>query len=528
MTLAGLHGTVLVGLNLLAVAFATACSARCQSPFWRRFWPVMMAVVMLSGVLTAVMGGWQLLQQNIAPRWFFGFFLALLLVSAAGSVVVIYAGLRAGSVPWRRWPLAVMLALAMALSILVLEQMQSRSMLELAQVQSEAASHLLVGVPGHVPPSTNARRHYDHAIQLLGDDKTLPEWFHEGNAPDAEPDLSARYAFLESKAQVLALVARATAMPFFRPPLKGINFYEWPLPDLKGFLRLARLLVLSARADLHTADVSAALARMDQMHRMAGHIAQGPFLISHVLADKIDTMRLRNLEYLMAKADIPAETLKAALELPEESSLERFKRTLCLEAQGQLHGFTLLATTTDIHATGGVATTMMGEPNAVTRMWRAYFLPADLRAARDIVARQMCLPADSFAHLKANLDVIEKARQDGEMGILSGIAVPNFASVLTPAMRHDALEKMGALALAATSFRESEGRWPANAASLVPVFITAVPEDPFDGTPLKLKAIDAGIELYSNGPTADDGRPAPIRFLLGRAAHAHYGIQPNH
>jgi hypothetical protein len=410
---------------------------------------------------------------------------------------------------------------------MVLEQMQSRSMQQLSYVQSEAAGYLLLAIPAQVPPSANAHPLYERAIGLLGEGDGLPGWFAESVEPGTEPDHPVLRAFMADQADVLDLVAQAAALPEFRPPLNGLNYYEWPTPDLTGYRRLAILLVLAARDAALSGDAQVALERLDQLRRMAGHIAQGPVLISHVLADSIDSMRLRSLEYLMATREIPSAALKGLLAPPMAlSSLERFHRALCREAQGLLHGFTVTAATPDIHALDGQNPSPLGAPNAVTRMWRAYFLPDDLRAARDIITRQMCLPVDSFTALEANLAAIGAAREAGQMGILSGIAAPDFTDALSLAMRHDALEKLGALALATTVFRDARGHWPTDVDDLVPAFIPSVPIDPFDGEPLKLKVTNGGVELYSVGPPPTDGNADPVRFRLGQSALMRYRIHP--
>lgn len=60
-------------------------------------------------------------------------------------------------------------------------------------------------------------------------------------------------------------------------------------------------------------------------------------------------------------------------------------------------------------------------------------------------------------------------------------------------------------ALAAERYRLAEGNWPDRLDALVPRYLAAVPIDPFDGQPLRLRRLDDGLVIYSVGPDrADD------------------------
>jgi hypothetical protein len=62
------------------------------------------------------------------------------------------------------------------------------------------------------------------------------------------------------------------------------------------------------------------------------------------------------------------------------------------------------------------------------------------------------------------------------------------------------------VALAVERFRLKEGRLPDSLEQLKPAFLEAVPEDPFDGKPLRYKKLGKGYLVYSIGPDgADNG-----------------------
>jgi hypothetical protein len=74
--------------------------------------------------------------------------------------------------------------------------------------------------------------------------------------------------------------------------------------------------------------------------------------------------------------------------------------------------------------------------------------------------------------------------------------------------RAQAAQRCAETAMAAERYRLAEQRWPDNLNALVPRFLAAVPADPFDGQPLRLRCLPDGIVIYSVGPdrTDDDGQ----------------------
>jgi len=67
-----------------------------------------------------------------------------------------------------------------------------------------------------------------------------------------------------------------------------------------------------------------------------------------------------------------------------------------------------------------------------------------------------------------------------------------------------------ATALAVERYRLARGKLPEELSQLVPDYLAAVPEDPFDGTPLRYRCTGRGFVIYSVGEDGnDDGGKAP-------------------
>jgi len=70
--------------------------------------------------------------------------------------------------------------------------------------------------------------------------------------------------------------------------------------------------------------------------------------------------------------------------------------------------------------------------------------------------------------------------------------------------RHKAELLCAAAALAVERYRLARGHWPERLEDLVPDYLAAVPADPFDGRPLRLRRLPDGIVVYSVGPDRQD------------------------
>ena len=529
----GMHGVLFVGFNLLLVATITAFSARLRTVFWRWCWPVLGILLILAELAAGVVYGGYLLREKIAPQWFFGYALTLFIFAGAGSLVVLRQGLRAaqdGTVAatgWNRLSLLAAVGLAFILNTVLLEQLQTRTMVDLVRVQCEATGNLMSRIPVGVPEAANARLRYESVIRALAQKDRLPGWFSESLDPVADPASPKVVDFLAANRDMIDNIKAAAAMPAYGPDLAGANFTEWPLPDISGYRRLGILLNLEARSKALSGNVDDALQVLSLVRNLAGHLDSGPFIISHALANLIDGMRLRSLEFILAKAPVMALQFSQTVGPARAATLDRLNQALCREAQGQLQGFAATAATADILSTASESS-MFRASTAVTRMWRAYFLPSDLSAARDIITHHMCLPAGSFAEIQNHLAAIDQAREAGQMGILSAIGAPGLDDLLRGAMRHDALEKLAAVALAATAFRDRRGRWPDAADNLDPAFMDPYPTDPFDGKPIKMKQVAGGVDLFSVGPPVDSetGETEEIHFYLGKMAYENAAATP--
>jgi hypothetical protein len=160
--------------------------------------------------------------------------------------------------------------------------------------------------------------------------------------------------------------------------------------------------------------------------------------------------------------------------------------------------------------------------------WRIFLLPSDIEAAKKI-SSLMTQDANAYEEMTRNYKEIGDFFEKGEVGIFTAISLPSYAEYVTRAKQYDAQNRLAALAIAVTAYKNKTGIYPVSIKSLIPDCLDKVPEDPFEpGSPLNLKTVDGGIDLFSVGPAKEQGSNdgGPIHFYVGGKAYQEFRVKP--
>lgn len=76
--------------------------------------------------------------------------------------------------------------------------------------------------------------------------------------------------------------------------------------------------------------------------------------------------------------------------------------------------------------------------------------------------------------------------------------------------------RCGIAALATERFRLANGRWPDRLEDLVPLYLSKLPIDPFDGQPLHLRRLKDGVIIYTVGEDQEDDGGQRVRVKAGQ------------
>jgi hypothetical protein len=98
---------------------------------------------------------------------------------------------------------------------------------------------------------------------------------------------------------------------------------------------------------------------------------------------------------------------------------------------------------------------------------------------------------------------------------MAGAIVPHYKSYAEARAVQDALIGSAKLAIALARHRLAYEEVPADLQKLTPTFLSAVPNDPFDGQHMRFSHSDLEVRAYSIGPNSQDDRGRDARHRGG-------------
>jgi hypothetical protein len=98
------------------------------------------------------------------------------------------------------------------------------------------------------------------------------------------------------------------------------------------------------------------------------------------------------------------------------------------------------------------------------------------------------------------------ATHAGDLSVLQRLLLPAYEKVSEASIRDQAQLRCTLVMVAAERYRKKKGHWPESLNDLVPAHLRALPIDPFDGKPLRMKRTENGLLIYSVGPDGVDNQ----------------------
>jgi hypothetical protein len=518
----------------LLIAATCALAAWCRKPIWRRFWPILIAILALLPTASYGVFGAYLIKQNVQPKWLFWYGLSLTIVYIGGSVLILRYGLKGATSEkpvgrsWHRLPLIVATVLFLLIYCIVISAIDTRMLIHLTNIRVEATSDLMNLLPAKLPDTLNAGTLYEQAAQSLGTKLKDTRWLSDSDKPDFDVTSNKVTEILDDSQSTLQLVREAAALTEYSLNPGMSNFYLWPIPNYLNYRNFGRLLTLSARRKALNSDLNGALKELGTMKKMVTHFLQYPVLISFMIGGAVDKERIAGLEYVLTHMDkLSGDSILFPLRVPS-SALPEFRQSIQVEAKGQLQGFASIASSGNPLSGGGEPQSTSSLDAVITPLWRIFMLPSDLKSARQI-AKLMSQEAVSYREIKSIFNEINENAEAGEFGMFTAIATPAYSNYILRAKQFDTQRNLETLALAVTAYRYNTGKDPVKIDDLVPDYLDRVPPDPFDAEqPLQMKPIKGGLDLFSKGPdsTVKSHDRGPIHFYIGSKAYGEFRIKP--
>jgi hypothetical protein len=338
-------------------------------------------------------------------------------------------------------------------------------------------------------------------------------------------------SFLTKNQPALALLHQAAGKSQCRYPIDLREGVSLPLPHLAKIKTCAQLLsretvanAAKGRVDLVAQDV------MDGL-RLARSLEQEPVQISQLVRISSDALTQSGLEGALGLKAFPEEQLvrlQAALAQEEGTIGPSLARSFTAARCTVISVFQMPLPEYEKLAGSAGTNCPLGSPAEFERYRQGAAYQADFNLCLDYFSNWLAVAAAPFhACLEAAGQLTPEAEAQVSDAKAKGYRV---CAMMLPTL-NTALEKaadcVGQLraaqaALAIERYRLGTGSaLPDSLAQLVPKYLAAVPEDPYDGKPLRYKKLSPkGYVVYSIGRNRQDDGGVP-KSAAGRADSPH-------
>jgi len=374
----------------------------------------------------------------------------------------------------------------------------------------------------NVPPGENAAELYlkafsafaefPPAIPLLGNDRTnLPA--RGEPMPDDMKALVSRC--LTDKAQALQLLHQAAARKECRYPVDLSQGSSIRLPHLTPLRYGARLLELEALISAENGRPDDAVGAIMASFDLAQSLRREPILISYFVRSAADATAIASIERVLSRTPLKDDHLaRFTAALASEKDADAFFRSLLAQRAVCSHIFRN-ATAQEL-SDGSWVPKLWVVAYALTG-WRRFDYLAYLGVMRDCLAAAR-LPYPARVQRANELYATLRKRTIGgfptcPMTWLISPLQPSGIVVAVPLRggpgfrvdaEHIARIRAAQAGIAIERYRLANAKLPDSLAALVPAFLEAVPQDPFNGKALRYKTLAKGYVVYSVGADLQD------------------------
>ena len=311
----------------------------------------------------------------------------------------------------------------------------------------------------------------------------------------------------------LRLAHQAAELSRSRYPINLRDGYKTALPHLAGLRDLARLLEFQTFVQSGDGHRTEAAASLSASLALARSLQSEPVIVSQVVRCAIDGISCRSLERVINLNQLSdVELFSLSEQVEQNESTNSMLGGLIGERAGCIELLQLLQNDpAKVNQLTESNDAEEGSPFARIKPglgWKAlgffvrdleFYLSA-MQAGIDVMALR---PPRSLAAGGEFGAAAERAKS--KFCVISSMMLPGLSKVPARDAEDHAALRTARTALAVERWRLAHnGELPESLAALVPRFLTAIPEDPFDGKPLRFKKPRIGYIVYSIGPNLQD------------------------
>lgn len=362
------------------------------------------------------------------------------------------------------------------------------------------------------PGSDNAADYYmtafSHYVEWDSDAREGLPWVGRSQPPartaPLDPEVRQKAEqFLAENAQTLSLLHKAVAVETCRYPVDFTDETLEGTPWLKKVRTSAFLLSLEMLVALDNDDPNQALSTVQAGLALARSM-NTPLLIHHLVRLAVRGIAYRNIERIINRiplADDQLETLSRWVEQfgGDEGGQQAYIGERCFGLDAFRGSPRQLANSMN---SSSKITTLIIVPRKILGFHDRDML-GYVNTMQDYIEAAALPPREQLERCEAIDQLIHNPRR---LGLLSQILMPALSRVSVLCVRGVAHRRVVLTALAVEQYRQAEGHRPQALSDLVPTYLEAIPQDPFDGEDLRYRLLDSGYVVYSIGEDrSDDG-----------------------
>ncbi len=336
-------------------------------------------------------------------------------------------------------------------------------------------------------------------------------------APISSAMLGAIQAHCQNNAQTLALLYEGAGRSECRYP---IDMGAWPdteLPHLARLRSCVRLLCEQAVVCAASADTAGAVDALCTAQTLGESLVAEPALLSQLAREAFGSIVFITTNRVVSVApftDHDLSRLAASLKVDEDSA--GLRRGMIGERVSVLSFDSWLGS-----GVGQALSTMPANDSEISQLVLdvlgiGYSLEQDLGFAMRIFAelipafgQPLAEAADTVKELQDRVD-----EAPDQQHIYTKMFLPDLVRVHEVRLRTVAKCRTASAGLAVLRYARANGDAPSSLDDLVPVYLTSVPADPYDGQPLRYRREAGGFVVYSISMNRrDDGGGENADFM---------------
>ncbi len=332
--------------------------------------------------------------------------------------------------------------------------------------------------------------------------------------------LAATRAELAANAEALSQIHAALARPRSRYPVNFKVGAAVTMPHLVPAREAARNLGLEARFAAETGDPERAASALLANFHNAHTLAEEPLLLSYLVRLALNAIAQEATESVLSRTSFTETQLQAlqrafaeAETTPHVIRALAGERCVALDELNQPSTLLFAVFTGPVGAGAPPNSAPQFLPIVLGKLYEGTGLKGRdlefyldrLDELADAALRPGAEVTVRLQQFKSHIDELDSWR--GRLRPFSRQTLPVYASVLPKEHRSVAMLRCGQTAMAVERWRLAHaGARPPSLAALVPQYLSAIPEDPLVGQPLKFRPRSPGYVVYSVGEDgADDG-----------------------